>query len=157
MDAILNDDKSADDILEEQKKITPKSNLPSYTPKPQPIPQPTNVNAESKSNYCGFGLKPKQKEKPNLSTYDLLLQDERWHNKRNTILERDKHRCVKCGKTTTLQVHHKYYNKYPDGKKVNPWDYPNDALITLCDECHKEVHKTKKIKTYYRSKKDKYS
>ena len=99
----------------------------------------------------------KQKEKPNLSTYDLLLQDERWHTKRNIILERDKHRCVKCGKITTLQVHHKYYNKYPDGKKVNPWDYPNDALITLCDECHKEVHKTKKIKTYYRSKRDKYS
>ena len=91
------------------------------------------------------------------STYDNLLQDERWQNKRNEILQRDKHKCSYCGSDINLQEHHKYYNKYPDGKKVNPWDYPNDALITLCNDCHKEVHKNKKIKTYYRSRKIKYN
>lgn len=91
------------------------------------------------------------------STYDNLLQDERWQNKRNEILQRDKHKCSYCGSDINLQVHHKYYNKYPDGKKVTPWDYPNDALITLCNDCHKEVHKNKKIKTYYRSRKIKYN
>lgn len=34
-----------------------------------------------------------------------------------------------------FEVHHKYYiiNKYP-------WDYPDSALITLCNWCHQEVH-----------------
>lgn len=35
-----------------------------------------------------------------------------------------------------LHVHHKYY---VDGRK--PWDYPNDALITLCSECHEKLHR----------------
>lgn len=96
-------------------------------------------------------------QQQHLSTYDNLLQDERWQNKRNEILQRDKHKCSYCGSDINLQVHHKYYNKYPDGKKVNPWDYPNDALITLCNDCHKKVHKNKKIKTYYRSRKIKYN
>lgn len=90
-------------------------------------------------------------------TYDNLLQDKRWQNKRNEILQRDEHKCSYCGSKINLQVHHKYYNKYPDGKKVKPWDYPNDALITLCNDCHKKVHKNKKIKTYYRSKKVRYN
>ncbi len=40
----------------------------------------------------------------------------------------------------TLHVHHKYYNlsKYP-------WDYPNEALITLCSECHKDIHANNRI------------
>ena len=29
-------------------------------------------------------------------------------------------------------------------------DYPDEAFITLCDECHKKVHSKKKIKVYYR-------
>lgn len=91
------------------------------------------------------------------STYDILLQDIRWQNKRNEILQRDKYKCSYCGSEITLQVHHKYYNKYSDGKKVNPWDYPNDAFITLCKDCHKKVHKNNKIKTYYRSRKIKYN
>lgn len=35
-------------------------------------------------------------------------------------------------------------------KKCEPWDYPDEAFITLCDECHKKVHSKKKIKVYYR-------
>jgi hypothetical protein len=42
---------------------------------------------------------------------------------------------------STLHVHHKYYQ---DGKK--PWQYPNEALITLCWSCHQKEHKEKKIK-----------
>jgi hypothetical protein len=39
-----------------------------------------------------------------------------------------------------LHVHHKYYQTY---KK--PWEYPNDALQTLCWLCHEELHKNTKI------------
>jgi hypothetical protein len=39
-----------------------------------------------------------------------------------------------------LHIHHKYYQK----EKL-PWQYPNDALITLCWECHENLHKNTKI------------
>ena len=34
-----------------------------------------------------------------------------------------------------LNVHHNYYIV---GK--NPWEYPNDALVTLCESCHQKRH-----------------
>lgn len=34
-----------------------------------------------------------------------------------------------------LNIHHNYYVR---GKK--PWEYPNDALVTLCEDCHKKRH-----------------
>ena len=89
-------------------------------------------------------------------SYDDLLKTEEWREKRQKILNRDNNKCVYCGKTHNLQVHHKYYSKYPNGFRVYPWNYPDDALITLCDECHKKVHSKKKIKTYYRSYSDNY-
>lgn len=35
----------------------------------------------------------------------------------------------------TLHVHHKYYIE-----DRNPWEYDDDALITLCSDCHAKVH-----------------
>lgn len=35
-----------------------------------------------------------------------------------------------------LEVHHSFYDKSKE-----PWEYPNDSLITLCTECHKRIHK----------------
>lgn len=89
-----------------------------------------------------------------LTYKDMLLLPE-WKSKRYYILNRDNYKCQRCGKNENLQVHHKYYSKYPNNVKVQPWNYPNDALITLCDECHKKVHK-KKIKVYYRKYTDNY-
>lgn len=40
-----------------------------------------------------------------------------------------------------LHVHHKYYQK----NKL-PWDYPDNALVTLCWLCHKKLHAKEKIK-----------
>lgn len=42
-----------------------------------------------------------------------------------------------------LNVHHKYYI---EGKK--PWEYDNDALITLCQDCHKLEHQTQQTPVY---------
>ena len=39
-----------------------------------------------------------------------------------------------------LNIHHKYYIL---GKK--PWEYDNDALITLCPHCHQKRHLQTKI------------
>ena len=42
-----------------------------------------------------------------------------------------------------LNVHHKYY---VNGLK--PWEYDNDALITLCQDCHMKEHQTKSTPVY---------
>lgn len=39
-----------------------------------------------------------------------------------------------------LNIHHKYYIR---GKE--PWEYTNDALVTLCEDCHKKRHQTTSI------------
>lgn len=82
--------------------------------------------------------------------YEEKLSDPKWKYRRKQILKRDHYQCQWCGNKDNLQIHHKYYSKYPDGKKCEPWDYPDEAFITLCDECHKKVHSKKKIKVYYR-------
>jgi hypothetical protein len=89
--------------------------------------------------------------------YESLLRTDEWKRKRKEILERDGNRCKWCGSSNNLQIHHRYYEKYPNGKKVKPWDYPNEALITLCDECHKKAHEKYKIKSYYRKYKKHYN
>lgn len=67
-------------------------------------------------------------------TYSELLKDPRWQKMRLKILERDEFTCRHCGGTDeTLHVHHKYYE---NGNL--PWEYPTEALVTLCEPCHKE-------------------
>lgn len=66
-------------------------------------------------------------------TYSQKLRDPRWQKKRLLILERDGWKCQCCGATDkNLQVHHVYY------AKRDPWDYPDNAYQTLCEDCHFE-------------------
>ena len=48
---------------------------------------------------------------------------------------------------TPLNIHHNYYIF---GRK--PWDYDNDALVTLCSRCHQKRHKQIKIPLYGQDK-----
>ena len=66
--------------------------------------------------------------------YYEKLKDPRWQKKRLEIFKRDNFTCQSCfADDITLTVHHLYYEK---GKE--PWDYPNQALITLCIDCHRQ-------------------
>lgn len=70
-------------------------------------------------------------------TYKEKLLDPRWQKKRLEVLESDYWSCRACeSKTGTLHVHHLWYEKDCD-----PWDYPNECLITLCDKCHEKAPK----------------
>ena len=100
------------------------------------------------------GFERIQQRKPN--SYSDLLNTEEWRNKRLKIIKRDNCRCVYCGNRLHLHVHHKYYSAYPNGVLVDPWNYPDDALITLCAYCHQRVHARKKIKVYHRRYTDNY-
>jgi len=97
-----------------------------------------------------MGYKPKTEA---ARQYAEKLKDPRWRARRLEILERDGHACRGCGahdplppepeedgyveedldppEPVRLEVHHKYYEWGKD-----PWDYPNNALITLCEMCH---------------------
>lgn len=67
------------------------------------------------------------------TSYFELLKDPRWQRKRLEIMERDNFTCQECEDTeATLNVHHKAYAF----KKMAPWEYPDDWLITLCEGCH---------------------
>jgi hypothetical protein len=67
--------------------------------------------------------------KPN---YSEKLKDPRWQKLRLEIFERDNWTCQVCCLTTkTLAVHHSYYIA-----GCEPWDYPVQSLITLCEDCH---------------------
>lgn len=75
-------------------------------------------------------------------TYSELLQRPEWKAKRQTILERDKFKCVICGSTEHLHVHHKRYRIDPKtGNKVLPWEYDDDELVTLCSYHHRMIHR----------------
>jgi hypothetical protein len=42
-----------------------------------------------------------------------------------------------------LHIHHKYYQK----TKL-AWEYPNEALLTLCWVCHEEAHKNQVVDVF---------
>jgi hypothetical protein len=74
-----------------------------------------------------------------MKSYADKLKDPRWQKKRLEIMKRDKWTCKKCGDTeTTLNVHHL---KYENGN--DPWEYENKDLITICEDCHKEIETLK--------------
>ena len=82
-------------------------------------------------------------------SYVELLLTERWRNKRETIIERDKHKCRNCGSAKHLEVHHRQYHiDTKTGFKREPWDYDNKYLVTLCDQCHDAGHKQYKIQSF---------
>jgi hypothetical protein len=52
------------------------------------------------------------------------------------VFERDRWECRRCGdKKSPLHVHHKYYLKDNE-----PWEYPLEAFLTLCERCHTDEY-----------------
>lgn len=71
--------------------------------------------------------------------YSFLLERREWGEKRLRILARDNYSCQRCGKHegngVALQVHHKHYIN-----GLDPWEYKDTELVTLCEDCHAHVH-----------------
>lgn len=65
-------------------------------------------------------------------TYKEKLLDPRWQKKRLEILQRDDWACQRCFDTeNTLHIHHRLYKK-----GLDPWEYEDNWLVTLCADCH---------------------
>lgn len=61
------------------------------------------------------------------------INSPKWKAKRQMVLERDNFRCRKCGTGKNLDVHHITYEHIGNE--------PLDDLVTLCRNCHENVHK----------------
>lgn len=55
-----------------------------------------------------------------------------WNAIRRSILDRDRHRCRRCGATTALEVHHRI--PLAAGGTNAP-----ENLIVLCHACHRQA------------------
>lgn len=96
---------------------------------------------KSKSKTQQKQIKKKKEKKED--TYEDMIKDERWKNKRIEVLEAKGYICLCCGEREGLEVHHTYY-KF--GKK--PWEYPTEDLVVLCRKCHNKVHSDKNNDLY---------
>ena len=63
------------------------------------------------------------------------------------ILARDQYTCRNCRRQESdgvaLQVHHMHYIY-----GLDPWEYKDSELVTLCESCHSEVHSQFKTPVY---------
>lgn len=65
-----------------------------------------------------------------MSAYSEKLKDPRWQKRRLQVFERDQWKCRLCHHIDRpLHVHHRWY-------EGEPWDAPDEALVTLCEDCH---------------------
>lgn len=70
-------------------------------------------------------------------TYREQLLHPNWQRRRLEMLARAVWMCQRCGDTDkTLHVHHKGYVK---GRMA--WEYEDQELLVVCDECHAEEHR----------------
>lgn len=71
-----------------------------------------------------------------MSEYARKLRDPRWQRRRLERMQVADFACEQCrAKDKTLAVHHRRYFKGRD-----PWDYPDELLHVLCEDCHACEH-----------------
>ena len=78
-------------------------------------------------------------EKHVATTFWQKYKDPRWQKRRLEIMSFAEFKCQTCeADDKTLNVHHTIYRK-----GVDPWDYPDEELLCLCEDCHEEHHAIK--------------
>ena len=71
-----------------------------------------------------------------MTAYEKILNRKEWQDRAHEIKTRDNLKCQAYNCSTPndiLQVHHLDYFSHRD-----PWNYPDDMLITLCKTCHQK-------------------
>ena len=106
------------------------------------------VQEHDKNEIQTSELTPANIDIPAHGTYGAELFKPEWKTKREEVLKRDLHKCIVCGGSSTLQVHHRQYHFIVrENQFRSPWDYPDHLLITLCESCHKRGHSKYKVPT----------
>ena len=68
-----------------------------------------------------------------LYSYRDYMNSEHWQQVRQIVFERDNWQCRRCGTAKDLRVHHISYAHLGRPEEL-------DDVITLCDNCHYQVH-----------------
>lgn len=69
-----------------------------------------------------------------------------WKARRKEILAKDNHTCLSCqvqADPYDLRVHHRCYITIVENgvsRPKNVWDYEDRDLITVCADCHTQLH-----------------
>jgi 5-methylcytosine-specific restriction endonuclease McrA len=69
-------------------------------------------------------------------TYSEKLKDVKWQKRRLELFSQNNWTCTECGlhePKDGLCVHHVFYMTGKD-----PWEYPDETLLVLCNGCHEE-------------------
>jgi len=103
--------------------------------------------------YCSEHCRNEMKKEKNRERYAKLPEAERRKIKDNKnrrfrlngnwkkALERDGHKCVLCNEAKALAVHHLNANGERDKNNLRKeGDSRLENLITLCSQCHKDIH-----------------
>jgi len=69
--------------------------------------------------------------------YNQYLATPKWQKKAMLIKNRDGNKCLLCGETNSLEVHHL---RYDNVDIANPGNEPDYDLVTLCHRCHSKFH-----------------
>lgn len=80
-----------------------------------------------------------EQRKDRIDRIDRVMDSPEYRKWRWTIFRRDDFTCQMCGKkiSGTLEAHHiKSWKEYPESR------YDIDNGVTLCEECHKKIHKS---------------
>ena len=65
-------------------------------------------------------------------SYNEYIKSKWWTKRKNRYFQRYGKKCLICGSTKTVQLHHKLYGNYGNED--------NKHLVALCDFHHKELH-----------------
>jgi len=140
-------------ILEVKCMYCDRWHKPSYTSVQHKI-RTINGQKQGESNlYCSDECKkacPTYHRQKYPKDFKINTSREVQSELRKLVLKRDNHACQKCGATNT-ELHCHHY----EGIEINPVESADiDQCITLCKECHNNIHKKDKcgIKDYQRGK-----
>ena len=97
--------------------------------KPKPVKRPLGEGSYSPvldalADEAGF------------ASYATYLQSPTWGKLRQRVLHRDQYKCVKCGSSVALTVHHDRY--------INLRAKEIKHLKTMCWPCHRKIHRRNK-------------
>jgi RNA-directed DNA polymerase len=98
----------------------------------QDIPHRKYLRRTHPNPYLGEDPLPSTaKDTPFEETWDgtMSIVNQAWDEIRRQVLERDGYKCVQCGRTSNLHVHHLQARKEKGTQALG-------NLITLCQDCH---------------------
>lgn len=127
--------------------------------------------------YSPSKIDAKDQDYKLIKEYAALLKTQPWRNKRKEILQRDGYQCTHCAKKESLRVgeviytgaklygyntfRRPLYRLVIGDKYVSlhvhhrlyvlerlPWEYNQEELVTLCQDCHTKEHQKTIVPVY---------